>query len=152
MLIGLACFSSCKKDEDQGGTATKTMAGEWFLHYSVDGGKTYTSKYYHFSTYNTAANTSSTMWLDDLKTFWQMKGKVSIDLANKTFSATDVANTYYDSSFTITDGKIMDNVAKASGSKTLTDSIYFKATFSDEVGTEYILAGYRKTGFLEDEH
>jgi hypothetical protein len=151
MLVGVMIITSCQKELEIGETATKKMAGEWFLRTSDDGGQTW-GDYTHFSTYNTASNSSSEMWIDDLETFWQMKGKVNIDLNNKTFSGTDIQNEYYESTFTITDGKILEKAAKASGSKTVTDSLYFKATFSDDPGTEYILAGYRKTGFLEDEH
>lgn len=154
MLIGFTALSSCKKEEEVGGTAMQKMAGEWYLHLSMDGGKTFGDDYYHFSTYNTADNSSSTMWLDDLGTFWDIKGKVSVNLADMSFNGTDIVNQKYESKFTITDGKLLEKAAKAAGSKTVTDSLYFKVKFSDDddPNTEYVLAGYRKTGFLEDEH
>jgi len=151
MLLGVMVITSCKKEAEIGGTAVKDMSGEWFLRYSDDGGETW-SDYTHFSTYNTASNSTSEMWLDDLETFWQMKGKVSVDFTNKTFSGTDIENQYYDSQFTIMDGKVLKGAATAPASGAKTDSLYFKATFSDDPGAEYILAGYKKTGFLEDEH
>ncbi len=145
MIVFLA---SCQKEELVGGTATKDMAGDWFVQLDGEG------PFYHFSTYNTAANSSTEMFIDDLETFWQMKGKVSINQSNMTFSGADVSNTYYDSKFTLTDGVILKNAAKAAGSKTSTDSISFKVTFSDDdpVGTVYTFSGYKRTGFLEDEH
>jgi hypothetical protein len=154
VLIGFTVLSSCKKEEQVGGTAMQTMAGEWFLHLSTDGGKTFGNNYYHFSTYNTADNSTGTMWLDDLGTFWDIKGKVSVNLTDKSFSGADIANESYDSQFTIMDGKLLVKAAKAAGSKSVTDSLYFKVKFSDDEdpNTEYVLAGYRKTGFLEDEH
>jgi hypothetical protein len=154
MLIGITIFSSCQKEEVVGGTAMQEMAGEWFVRISFDGGKTFGSSYYHFSTYNTADNSTTTMWFDDLKSYWQTKGKVSVNLTNKTFSGASVENTYYESTFTVLDGKILKNAAKASGSKSVTDSIYFKMKYADDEDPtdEYVFAGYRKTGFLEDEH
>jgi hypothetical protein len=155
MALCVMIFTSCQKEEEVGGTAMQSMAGEWFVRMSADGGKTFGPDYYHFSTYNTADNSQTTMWFDDLKTFWQTKGKVSVNLENKTFSGENIKNvTYADSFFTVLDGKLLEKAAKASGSKTVTDSIYFKMRFSDDddPSTEYVFAGYRKTGFLEDEH
>jgi len=153
LLMGVAVLSSCKKDDETPGTAMKAMAGEWFLRYSTDGGQTWSNGYTHFSTYNTAANSSTEMYLDDLETFWQFKGKVGVDLGSKTFSGTNVANQYYTSTFTITDGKLLAKAAKAPASGTVTDSLTFKVKFSDDDDDlEYLFGGYRKTGFLEDEH
>lgn len=153
MLVGVMALSSCQKEEEVGAASIEKMAGEWFLRYSIDGGKTFSDEYYHYSTYNTAANNGKEMWLDDLGSYWEVKGKMNIDLNAKTFSGSNVANGYYDSFITITDGKILEKAAKASGSKTVTDSIYFKLTYSDDDDEDqYIWAGYKKTGFLEDEH
>lgn len=153
LLMVVAVLSSCKKDDETPGTAMKAMAGEWFLHYSDDGGETW-GDYAHFSTYNTASNSATAMWIDDLETFYNpsMKGVVSVDLANKTFSGTNVVNKNGDLTFTITDGKLLEKAAMAPGSKTITDSLYFNVVFSDDPTVTYTLAGYRKTGFAEDEH
>lgn len=144
-------IASCQKEEEIGGTATQDASGDWFVRYSDDGGKTFHADYFHFATYNTAANTSNELWLDDLKTFWEMKGRVTLDLNNFTFKGTKVKEVYNDITFDV-DGKILKGVAKGPGSKTPTDSIYMKVEFSDDAGTEYILSGYKRTGFLEDEH
>jgi len=151
LLAGLMIvfLGSCQKEELVGGTATKDMSGDWFVQ--LDGA----GDYYHFSTYNTAANSSTEMFIDDLKSFWEMKGKVAINQSNMTFSGAAVGNTYYESKFTLTDGVILKNAAKAAGSKAKTDSIRFKVTFSDDKpanGNVYTFSGYKRTGFLEDEH
>jgi len=153
LLMVVAVSSSCKKDDETPGTAMKAMAGEWFLRYSTDGGATWSSGYTHFSTYNTAANSSTEMYLDDLESFWEFKGKVTVDLNSKSFSGKDVENQYYDSKFTVTDGKLNVKGTTAPASGTVADELTFKVTFSDDDDElVYLFSGYKKTGFLEDEH
>ena len=50
MVLTLA---ACEKDPEPGGTAVESMAGEWWLQLDRSG------DYYHFSTYNTSANSST---------------------------------------------------------------------------------------------
>lgn len=160
LLMAVAALSSCKKDDETPGTAMKEIAGEWFLRYSTNDGVDFDDAYSHFSTYNTADNSSTTMWFDDLGTFHAVKGnlqpvkgKVSVDLTNFTFSATAAPNiSKSGQTFTILEGKMLKGAATAPASGTKTDSLYVRIQFSEEPGITYILAGYRKTGFLEDEH
>ncbi|WP_409187208.1 lipid-binding protein [Antarcticibacterium sp. 1MA-6-2] len=51
----------------------------------------------------------------------------------------------------MTNGKVLLDAATTSGGN-ITDSIHMNVEFSDDPGTVYTLAGYRRTGFLEDEH
>jgi hypothetical protein len=151
MIALFMTLGSCQKDELIGGTAVQSMSGEWWVKYTV-GTAPYSAAYFHFSTYNTAANLPTEMWLEDLHTFWDMKGKVNVDLSNQTFSATNTKNTYYDMTFTIKTGKVIPMGAKGPVSKAVTDSIYFEAEFSDDPGTTYKLSGYRRTRYAEDDH
>ena len=145
-------ISSCQKEEEISGTSVEAMAGQWFLKLSEDSGKTYNDDYYHISTFNTAANSSTEMWLDDHGEFYEFKGKVAVNLATLTLGGKDsINNEYYDVKYVIKNGKVIKNGAKAPGSKALTDSLYFQVEFADDPGTAYTLAGYKKTGFLEDE-
>lgn len=154
-ILSTLVFTSCQKEEEVGGTAVEAMAGEWYVTASR-GGDSYDA---HFSTYNTAANSATEMWLDDLESFWETKGKVSVDLANMTFStSTPAQNEYYDMTFEVANGKILKGAARGPGSNTPTDSIYFELKFSDDVDeddvqieTPWIISGYKRTGFLEDE-
>lgn len=153
-ILSALISASCQKEEEVGGTAIEAMAGEWF----VTATKTYegedeSSYDAHFSTYNTAANNASEMWLDDLESFWEMKGKVNVDLASMTFSTSSgVQNEYYDMTFEILNGKILKGAARGPGSNTATDSIYFEVKFSDDDDdTPWVISGYKRTGFLEDE-
>jgi len=149
--LGVALFSSCEKDLEIGGTATEQMAGDWYVQYSADPEHAPSGDYYYFTTYNTASNVPTEMFLDGMETFWQFKGKVNVDLSTLSFSADNVQNEYYDSQFTVLNGKILKGAATAPGSKAKTDSIYFQVKFSDDDdGLTYTLSGYKKTGFLED--
>jgi hypothetical protein len=145
-------LGSCQKDEIIGGTSVQSMSGEWWLQAKAANGTfPFGPGYFHFSTYNTAANLPTEMWLEDLHTFWDMKGKVTVDLANKAFTATNSQNEYYNITFNITEGKVIPSASKGPVSKALTDSITFKVKFSDDPGT-YTLSGYRRTRFAEDDH
>jgi hypothetical protein len=146
LLLMVFTMVSCQKDPQPGGTAVQSMAGEWWVQLDRKGA------FYHFSTYNTASNLGSEMWLDDLKTFYEMKGKVNVDLNALTFSGKNIKNEYYNITFNVDSGKIIHNGSKGPASKAVTDSITFVAEFSDDPGTKYRLSGYRRTRFADDDH
>ncbi len=142
---------SCDLGDDPavGGTATQAMAGEWWVTFSI-GGEDLTG-YTLTTTSNTAANSTSEFLVTDNANAWDYKVKCPINLDAKTFSGTSLANLTYDITVNITDGKILPGAATTTGGN-VTDSIYFKVEFSDDPGNLYEVAGYRRTGFLEDEH
>lgn len=151
-LIAIAfVFSACRKDKiDAGGTAVQNVAGEFWTQ--VDNGSGYGNSYFKLSTYNTAANSPTEMWIDDNGEYYEFKGKINVDANAGTFSGTNVVNEYYDMTFNITNGKITKDAVKAPGSGVTTDEITFDATFSDDPGTVYHFKGYRRTKFLSDDH
>ena len=147
-------LSSCKKEAEVGGTAVQSLAGDWFVEDMSDLGN-----FYHLTTYNTAANLATEMWLDDNGSGWTptgsaFKGKISADVSNLTFSATNATNTNtaYPITLTIKNGKIIKKGTKGPESKSPTDSIYFEVVFSSQPTTTYKMSGYKRTGFEEDEH
>lgn len=83
-----------------------------------------------------------------------------MDLSSKTFGSTDTLVSYiedYDIKVLVRNGRIIeDAVTTASG--VVADSIYFEVWFEDLEGATGIaddklfVSGYRRTGFLEDEH
>lgn len=150
LIIGA---TSCRKDPKVGGTATQSLAGEWWV--KLDGGKgEFGNSYYSIWTYNTASNRPDSMWIDDNNTIWQVKGKVACNAGNATFGSTNaINNVYYDSQFTVTNGKILANAAHAPGSGDKTDSITFQMSFSDEDPVVvHTVTGYKRTGFSQDDH
>jgi hypothetical protein len=136
-------------DPDVGGTATQAVAGEWFTTFNLSGE---TGGSYHLlTTSNTAANLASEFLLNDNAETWDYKVKTPLNLDAKTFGGTGLVNLAYDITVNIANGKILPGAATSSGGN-VTDSIYFQIEFSDDPGVIYDVAGYRRTGFLEDEH
>ncbi len=135
-----------------GGTATQNMAGEWWVSCEMIGpdGTNYGDYYgvgsFIVQTYNTAANVSTEMWLDDLGNFWATKTVVDIDYSALTFSATDAYDEYYGITVNVTDGKITpDGATSITGMPA--DAITFTCEYSDDPGWYYVFSGYRWTGF-----
>jgi hypothetical protein len=164
MAVAGLFMASCEKDEI-GGTATQNLAGEWYvtvvavddddnLLYSDE--DLYDIGTFEILTYNTAGNTDS-LWIDDLGNFWEFKVKTLVDLNNSTFATpTQAANYYYDSKVLITNGRILYGAA-TTPSGMPADSIVFNVLFDDDsyvqagYWAKYRIAGYRRTGFVNDE-
>ena len=101
-------FTSCDEggDPDPGATAVVEMAGDWTVDVSRNGAL---QTNIHISTYNTAANVPTEMWLDDQNNYYGLKTKVNVDLATMTFSSTDSDELYYGVTVTVSDGIITKN-------------------------------------------
>lgn len=141
-------FTACRKDKiDAGGTATQNVAGEFWTNLDDD-----KESFYKISTYNTASNLSTEMWIDDNEQTFGFKGKVPVDVNAATFSGTNIQNEYDNNTFNITNGKIVKDAVKAPGSGVTTDQISFDIAFSTDPTTVYHFQGYRRTKFLSDDH
>ena len=119
MLLCMA-FTSCQK-EDIGGTATESLAGDWYVEASVEGN------------------------------FWDFKIKATSDVNSLTFSATDALNLSYDDcTVTVTNAKILKNGGvQKNGSPA--DLISMDVEYSDDPGTIYHLEGVRYSGLEEND-
>jgi hypothetical protein len=165
-LAATLFIAACEK-EDIGGAASEAMAGEWYVTAAaIDGNGDVVDEdffgigRFHLDTYNTASNSATEMWIDDNTNFWEFKIKITVDLATKTFQATDARNEHYpnpeDCLVTISNGKILYGAATTPG-KMPADSIVFNVSFSDDTYpatygyAEYRIAGYRYTGFVNDD-
>jgi hypothetical protein len=91
------------------------------------------------------------LWVDDLGHSWQFKCKAKIDYSNLTFSTTNAQNQYYNITVNLSEGKILTKAGR-SKSGNATDSIYFKANFSDDPSNTYVISGTARTGFIEDDY
>jgi hypothetical protein len=150
-LLVLMSFSSCDEggDPDPGGTTVQALAGDWFVSAVDTDGNTVFENELH-STYNTAAN-DNTMWIDDHENGYFIKCKVTVNLADGTFTATDAENIIDSGTVTITNGKVEKGAATSLGGHTV-DKISFTAHFSyDPPGYDIIYEGHKRTGFIEDE-
>jgi hypothetical protein len=152
-------FQSCNKDTEPGGTAVQDMAGDWWVTYQYESspGVWESAKLGHFmlTTYNTAANKSTEMWVNDNGNFWGFKSVVKVDYAAKTFLTTDSVSTnsanYPDEKVLFTKGKVLKGAAKTPSAMPA-DSIVFYIAFSDDSApTVYKVSGFRKTGFPADD-
>jgi hypothetical protein len=161
MLAGFF-LTSCEKDEI-GGTATESLAGEWYVTadaINADGSiweeDLFGIGHFQIATYNTASNVSNELWVDDVENFWEFKIKTNSDAEALTFSAENADNAYYDSKVTILNGKILLKAA-TTPSGIPADSIVFEVSFDDDTYpanygySRYRISGYRYTGFTADE-
>ena len=146
MLLCMA-FTSCQKEEI-GGTATESLAGEWYLMASVDGSPIYGP--FHLLTYNTSANNPNEIWIDDSKNFWDFKVKGTGDINTLTFSAANAQNMKYDCTVNITNGKIIKNGGTQNNGSPA-DLLMMDVEFSDDPGTIYHLEGVRYSGLVEND-
>lgn len=161
----LTSFASCDEvgDTEVGGTSTKDMSGDWYVQRLRNGAVV--SNYALITTYNTSANDGKEMWIDDhLFHVWGFKVKVPVTVNSLSFAGSNLASSIvddvaatpdvvetYDINVSITEGKVTKNGATSTGGHTV-DGISFKAEFSDEPGVIYEVKGYKRTGFIEDEH
>jgi len=155
MIMMFVTFTSCDKVEDPniGGTSVEAMSGDWYVQLLIDGEDAYGLGYMLISTYNTAADNGTEMWIDDQHNVWWFKAKTPVDINSLTFSGNDLPSSVdgYDITLNISNGIITKgDVLTEAGNPT--DGISLDIEFSDDPGTIYQLVGYKRTGFAEDEH
>jgi len=145
----LSCDAGGEPDIE--GTKLQAMAGEWWINLLVDG-EDQGQGFNLVTTSNTAANNDTDLLFDDHE-FWPAKVVAKVNLGSMTFNATPNLPNQYDPDIkvSIIEGKILKGAATTPGGNK-TDSIYVKFEFSNDAGTQYEYAGYRRTGFREDEH
>ena len=189
MTIALSFgFASCdvETNEEPGGTNVQNMSGRWVVSVSqVDenGNVKYQPEDLFgimdvdLLTFNTAANSSTEMWIDDDGNFWAFKFKMLVDYVAGTFSVTNVpydaanqeiadaiaagqtpkdkdGNDLVAETATISDGKIMYGAGHNIHGMP-TDSIAFYITFTDDTYAakygyvKHLVTGTRYSGFYE---
>lgn len=163
----ILCFflvfaASCEtyKDYEIDYSPIYPLSGEWLVRYT-NTTTNVTSGLMVMSTFNTADNSASQMWIRTTSTstsyFGRFDGKIDCNVADKSFSGSTVSNTYYTTlavpttqTFTITAGTIVtDGYDTATGNKS--DLITFTITDSRKPGITYTCKGFRRTRWLDDE-
>ena len=146
-------LSSCDLGSEPAieGTKLQAMCGEWWINVLVDG-EDIGAGYNLVTTANTASNNDTDLILDDHE-LWPAKIVTKVNLPGLSFDAQSGLTNEYDGDIKVSviEGKILKGAATTTGGNK-TDSIYVKFEFSDDPGTQYEYAGYRRTGFREDEH
>lgn len=159
VMIFAISFQACDKDTEPGGTAVQDMAGDWWVTCTyLDNGvltNAAAADHIRLTTYNTAANKSTEMWVNDGGNFWNFKSIVDVNYAAKTFSTADYVSTNSTSAPTekviITSGKVLKGAAKTP-SGVAADSLVFFAQFNDDSAPiVYKVSGFRRTGFPKDD-
>lgn len=165
IIMLLACatlFVSCNEEDNYGqDLSVQILAGEWLVttpQSLVDAvGDTWTLR-----TSNTIDNSANALLLTDDESFWKFVVFEPFDLSNTSFGQNDtVVNQYYfvhtedpviepyDIGIIVKNGKVTPQaITLPSGWKA--DKISFTIAFGDDNYTEYNVAGYRISGFLED--
>ena len=144
------------------------VAGEWRVRITnlTTNGMVSTTTMYTFDTYNTSDNLVDHMWIrctSSIPTFSPstsfvktIKAKISCDVPSMSFSTSGTiqnihvtTNAVVDT-LTITEGKITpSSVLMPSGVKS--DRISFKLSKTKSPGAVYLVEGYRRTRWNEDE-
>ena len=154
-LLLCMAFTACEKEE-VGGTATESLAGEWYVLANIvnDDGSVIEDPYgigrFHIMTYNTSANNTNEIWIDDNENFWDFKVRATGDINGLTFSAPNAQNVKYDCTVNITNGKILKKGGKQNNGSPA-DYITMDVEFSDDPGTIYRLEGVRYSGLEEND-
>jgi len=165
-LFAATTILSCSSDDPNiKHSATESIAGEWFVTYSVDGTDV-NGGYSGIITSNTSANVATEMLITDYVVpnatsgnFWSYKIKAQLDPKTNKFIANESVSSalYHDEPYGIKVNELNVGVFKNGGkSKTgvTVDSIYFELQFEDDdpsFGTTYVVSGHKRTGFAADE-
>ena len=161
----LVIAASCEtyKDYDIAYSPVYPLSGEWLVRFVDPSVSADTSGIFVLSTYNTSDNSTNQMWIRATSTSataaniaytGRFTGKISCDVAAKTFSGANVTNTFYTAAavqtFTITGGTVVtDGYNTATGGKS--DKILFTITDSRKPGKTITVYGFRRTRWLDDE-
>ena len=170
LLFGFT-FASCSK-EDIGGTATESMAGDWYVTVEAvaedgtvidddfNGGRV------HMLTYNTADNVATSMYIDDLGTevgeFLGMKAKITCNPSAMTFASEGTVanetshNKNVSDQLQIMDGKILLKAGRQNNGS-VADSIDFYMQYTEDKYakaygySKYHIHGVRYSGLVEND-
>jgi hypothetical protein len=156
-------MASCKtEDIDPGAAANSELSGEWFVEYNhaVFGHDPLGVGWTRLVTSTTASQSATELIITDEDNFRNFRVKAKMDIASETFGSADSLLNYieyehpvegpYQIKLVVTNGRVIrDAVTTAAG--VVTDSIYFDLYLRDLDETMQV-SGYRRTGFLEDEH
>ena len=162
VILFSICYSCTKQvpnalDGDPGNSATVNVSNGWWVNISEPAFGNLTPTPTFFSTYNTAANTTDSLWLDDHGNGYGFKCTVGLNYKSLGFSVVNSLNNYVDSYgdtntlVTILNGKVLPK-AGHSRAGNITDSIYMLAIFSDNPTDTFTIAGTARTGFIEDDY
>jgi hypothetical protein len=158
-FLVLAAGCETYKDYEMEYSPIYPLCGEWIVKFTdTSVTPNVTTGNIVLSTFNTADNSSTQMWIRTTSTsgtyMGRFDGKIECNVGGKSFSGTNATNTYYTTgtipTFTITDGLIVtDGYDTKSGGKS--DKITFTMTDTRKAGKIYQAIGFRRTRWPVDE-
>ncbi|MEP3838768.1 MAG: lipid-binding protein [Algibacter sp.] len=122
------------------------MSGDYYVQTFLDGNLVLDYEFITIS--NSNADNGTEIQITD-NHIWPFKAVVPANLGDLTFSGTNLISGAI--TVTITNGAIVKNGTTSTFGVTA-DMISFDGEFSDDPGNVYHFEGYKRTGFLEDEH
>ena len=137
------------------------LSGEWLVRFTdTSVTPNTTSGIIVLSTFNTADNSTSQMWIRATSTstspsyVGRFTGKINCNVTGLSFSGDNAVNTFYTvapiPTFSVTEGTVVkDGYDTATGGKS--DKITFKMTDTRKAGKVYSVSGFRRTRWLDDE-
>ena len=189
-ILTVVVLTSCSKEDKDtqpngyastqfGNTATVNMSNSWWVNISLPGTGNLTPLPIFIQTYNTVANTTDSMWVDDFQNLAiayydgypyslgtgpdslaglgvDFKCEVAVNYSALTFNTTNSVNYYGDTTttlVTIIGGKILPKAGHSLAGNVV-DSIYFQATFSNAPipADVFTISGVARTEFNEDDY
>lgn len=170
-LVGIGLMASCTKKQDYGGTAVQKMANGWWVkaYSTVNGlvsitppanpaGSDSAAGHVFFVTYNTSANTSDSIWADDLNNIgangpagYDFKSTLGTNYLSYTFSSAGVANLYQSgNAIRFAKGTVFPKGGR-SRSGVVTDSLFLQVVFAANATDTLTIKGVARTGFDQDD-
>lgn len=160
LLLLLSVVFSCNNEEGYDDlnldkSAVLEMSGDWYVQASVEG--ELVADYFLMTTSNTATNDGTDIQITDKFNFWGYNFASPVNVSDLTFTGSNLASSIdddgepYDITVTVTNGLVEKNATTTSSGRT-SDKISYDIEFSDDPGTIYHIEGYKRSGFLEDEH
>ncbi len=155
LVLFAAAFSSCDEEGYEDFTIEKTdvkeLSGDWYVQTFVDGDMVID---YTLLTTSNTANDKSALKIFDHEEIWEFNAPIPANIEALTFEGENIDSKVgdYEITVTVTNGKVEKNATFTSDTNLAADFISFDIEFSDDPGTIYHIEGFKRSGFLEDEH
>ena len=149
--------------------STYPISGEYYAEFAYadpDKGDLFGAGLGNINIFNTAADDGQEVWISDRGFYWDFKVKCPVNMSSLTFGSSDtLIDEQWGVKVVVRNGMLIEE-ASLQPSGVMSDSIYFEVWLEDfgpyinsVIGPGFIaddeyltVSGFRRTGFLEDEH
>lgn len=162
VFLSITFFISCAEDEGYEEYTVETsnvedVSGDWYVQAYL--GEQLVVDYFLITTSNTNSDDGNLLQIYDHLNFWWFNVPVPFDPSTLTFSGQDIESRIpddpedYVTGTTVANGVITPNGTTSTGTEKTVDKIEFDIQFDDDSSSRvFHFVGYKRTGFLEDEH